>query len=70
MINTNPLLGSLANNSGTTQTFALLAGSLAINAGNDAICAAGVGVPDYGAGGLNQRGIARPQGLHCDIGSY
>jgi predicted outer membrane repeat protein len=70
MSSTDPLLGSLADNGGATQTFALLTGSPAINAGDDAICAAGVGSPDYGAGGVDQRGIARPQGWHCDIGSY
>jgi hypothetical protein len=33
----NPLLGALANNGGSTQTHALLSGSPAINAGNNAI---------------------------------
>jgi CSLREA domain-containing protein len=63
-------LGSLADNGGPTQTFALLTGSSAIDAGNDTVCAAAVGSPTYGAGGLDQRGIARPQGLACDIGAY
>ena len=34
------------------------------------VCAAVVGSPTYGAGGLDQRGVVRPQGAHCDIGSY
>ena len=57
--NTNPLLGPLANNGGPTQTMALLSGSPAINAGDDADCEA-----------TDQRGVARPQGSHCDIGAY
>ena len=39
---------------------ALLAGSPAINAGNDTTCAAAVGAPNYGAGGLDWRGVSRP----------
>ncbi|MBE3067867.1 MAG: hypothetical protein IMZ73_10660, partial [Chloroflexi bacterium] len=42
-----------------TQTIPLLAGSSAIDTGNDATCA-----------GTDQRGIARPQGAHCDIGAF
>jgi hypothetical protein len=52
-------LGALADNGGPTQTFALLLGSHALNAGNDASCPA-----------TDQRGIARPKGSHCDIGSF
>ena len=70
MSNTNPLLGPLANNGGPTQTFALLPGSPAIDAGNDAVCMAAVGAPDYGAGGFDQRGVTRPHGSHCDIGAF
>ena len=68
--NTNPFLDHLANNGGPTQTLALLPGSPAIDKGNDAICAAAVGAPDYGAGGLDQRGVTRPRGFHCDIGAF
>jgi hypothetical protein len=46
-----------------------LPGSAAIDAGTDAICAAAVGGPFYGAGGQDQRGVQRPIGLHCDVGS-
>jgi hypothetical protein len=61
---TDPLLGALADNGGPTRTFALLAGSPAIDAGDDATCA------NAPVNGLDQRGIARPQGAHCDIGSF
>ena len=53
------LLGPLANNGGPTQTMALLPGSAAIDMGDDAVC------PE-----TDQRGVARPQGAHCDIGAY
>ncbi|HUE98485.1 MAG TPA: choice-of-anchor Q domain-containing protein, partial [Anaerolineales bacterium] len=55
----DPLLGSLQNNGGLTETMALGVGSPAIDAGNDANC------PD-----TDQRGVTRPQGIHCDIGAY
>jgi CSLREA domain-containing protein len=57
--NTDPVLGPLANNGGDTQTHALLAGSPAIDAGDDAT-----------APPTDQRGVPRPQGPHSDIGSY
>ena len=63
-INSDPKLGPLQDNGGPTQTMALLPGSAAIDAANDAICAA----PPVN--NLDQRGIARPQGPHCDIGAY
>ncbi|WP_345309022.1 choice-of-anchor Q domain-containing protein [Candidatus Villigracilis saccharophilus] len=59
IIGSDPLLGPLANNGGPTQTMALLSGSPAINAGDDADCEA-----------TDQRGVTRPQGSHCDIGAY
>jgi predicted outer membrane repeat protein len=59
IIGVDPKLGPLANNGGVTQTHALLAGSPAINAGNDDNCPT-----------IDQRGVTRPQGSHCDIGSY
>jgi hypothetical protein len=61
----DPSLGALKNNGGPTQTRALLAGSVAIDAGNNATCAA-----------VDQRGRARPfdgdgNGTPtCDIGAY
>jgi len=66
----DPNLGSLTDNGGPTQTMTLLPGSPAIDAGDDTMCAAAVGSPNYGAGGLDQRGTTRPQGSACDIGAY
>jgi hypothetical protein len=56
---TNPLLGPLANNGGPTDTYALLAGSPAVNAGDNTFCPA-----------TDQRGVSRPQGPACDIGAF
>ena len=58
-INADPLLGSLADNGGPTQTMALDTNSPAIDAAVDANCPA-----------TDQRGVARPQGAGCDIGAY
>jgi predicted outer membrane repeat protein len=55
----DPMLAPLANNGGSTQTMALLSGSPAIDAGDDANCPA-----------TDQRGVSRPQGSKCDIGAY
>jgi hypothetical protein len=57
-IGVNPLLGSLQGNGGTTQTQELLAGSPAIDAGNNTGCPT-----------IDQRGLARPRGPACDIGA-
>ncbi len=46
-----------------------LPGSLAIDAGDDALCTAAVGSPTYGAGGVDQRGFTRPLGAHCEVGA-
>jgi CSLREA domain-containing protein len=56
----DPLLQTLANNGGPTQTNALSLGSLAINTGN---CSGGTITVD-------QRGMTRPQGNACDVGAY
>ncbi len=59
------LLGTLGNYGGNTQTFPLLPGSSAINAGDDSLCAAAP------VSGKDQRGIVRPQGgAACDIGAF
>ena len=50
-------LAALANNGVSTMTHALLGGSLAIDAGT---C----------VNATDQRGVARPQGVTCDIGAY
>jgi CSLREA domain-containing protein len=60
----DPNLGPLADNGGPTQTMALLYPSPALNAGDDATCAASP------VNNLDQRGMTRPQGTHCDIGAY
>jgi hypothetical protein len=59
LTDTNPLLGPLADNGGSTFTQALLPGSPAINAG-----AAVAGVT------TDQRGVPRPQGRGPDIGAF
>jgi hypothetical protein len=65
ILNTGPLLGPLKNNGGLTWIHALLEGSPAIDAGDDAYC------PD-----TDQRDLPRPQDRDnngigvCDIGSY
>lgn len=59
---TNPDLGALASNGGPTQTMALASNSPAVNA---------VPVSVSGcSGSTDQRGVSRPQGPACDIGSY
>jgi CSLREA domain-containing protein len=58
-------LGALTDNGGPTQTLALLPGSAAIDAGDDAVCA-----DINGPNNLDQRGVTRPQGAHCDIGAF
>ena len=60
----DPKLGLLADNGGLTQTMALLSGSPAIDAADNAICAA----PPVN--NLDQRGVTRPYGSNCDIGAY
>ena len=62
---TDPKLGELADNGGPTQTMALGSGSPAIDAGNDTVCTDATTVNK-----LDQRGMARPQGTHCDIGAF
>jgi len=60
IIGVDPLLGPLADNGGSTQTHAPLAGSPAIDAGS----------PDCPPPATDQRGVARPQGAACDIGAF
>ena len=56
-IGLDPRLGTLAYNGGPTFTHALKVGSPALDAGDNATCAA-----------TDQRGVDRPQGPHCDFG--
>ena len=58
-LDADPLLGALGAYGGGTQTLPLLPGSAAIDTGNDTSCPA-----------TDQRGVARPQGTHCDLGAY
>jgi len=55
----DPKLGPLADNGGLTRTRALLAGSPPIDAASTPAC------PTF-----DQRGVLRPQGAACDIGSF
>jgi hypothetical protein len=59
LINTDPLLGPLADNGGRTMTHALLTGSPAIDTADPTTFPA-----------TDQRGVARPQGKGPDIGAY
>ena len=64
------LLGLLADNGGPTQTHAPLPGSEAIDAGDEAVCAAAL------VDGVDQSGVTRPQDgdgdalAVCDIGAF
>lgn len=62
------VLGSLGDYGGPTQTVPLLAGSPAIDHGDDATCANTSGIAPVA--GKDQRGVTRPQGPHCDIGAF
>ncbi len=64
ILGVNPLMAPPADNGGPTWSVALLNGSPAIDAGSDAVCL------DVQVNSRDQRGIVRPQGAHCDIGSY
>src|SRR5262249_54463410 len=61
---TDPMLGSLDDNGGPTQTMALLAGPPAVNR---------IPPGDVGCGtdvDTDQRGVSRPFGSGCDVGAY
>lgn len=55
----DPMLSSFTNHGGPSSTFALQAGSPAIDAGDAASCPV-----------TDQRGATRPQGNGCDLGPY
>jgi CSLREA domain-containing protein len=61
----SPLLGPLQNNGGHAPTYALVAGSAAIDAGTEGGCY-------FGAIELttDERGVKRLLGARCDIGAY
>ncbi|HAE59443.1 MAG TPA: hypothetical protein DCG54_08045, partial [Anaerolineae bacterium] len=58
-LSNDPQLGPLQDNGGFTHTHGIGALSPALNAGHTESCLA-----------TDQRGVARPQGSHCDIGAY
>jgi predicted outer membrane repeat protein len=58
-ITADPLLGTLADNGGETETMALPQGSPALDAGDNATCAS-----------VDQRGRGRPYNATCDIGAF
>jgi predicted outer membrane repeat protein len=59
LLTTDPVLEALQDNGGFTETMALGASSPAIDAASDTDC------PPY-----DQRGVPRPQDIHCDLGAY
>jgi hypothetical protein len=59
----DPLLGSLGDHGGPTQTYFPGLGSAAIDTGDDATC---IAAP---VTNVDQRGVVRPFGTHCDIGA-
>jgi hypothetical protein len=61
-----PGLAPLADNGGPTETHALLAGSPALDAGDPNGCVDAAGAPLT----TDQRGVPRPQGPRCDMGSF
>ncbi|HEY7068171.1 MAG TPA: choice-of-anchor Q domain-containing protein [Chloroflexota bacterium] len=60
-VTATPLLGTLGNYGGPTQTIPLLPGSPAIDAVTHSACPPPA---------TDQRGVARPQGIYCDIGAF
>jgi CSLREA domain-containing protein len=64
VLNLDPLLGPLTDNGGSTQTFALMTGSPAIDKGDNTVCAS------EPVNNKDQRGITRPQGDNCDLGAF
>ena len=67
LVNVNPLLGTLANNGGPTETIALMAASPAIGAGNVAFI---TNPPFLGPPFFDQRGLPRIKNGKVDIGAY
>jgi CSLREA domain-containing protein len=69
LVATDPMLGSLASNGGSTKTHALQVGSLAIDNGDDDVCTNTVG-------NIDQRGVTHPVDGNidgtaaCDIGAF
>ena len=66
----DPKLGPLTDNGGPTQTHALLGGSPALEAGDDCVLTLDGCSSGNPAITTDQRGVARPQGNHVDIGAF
>ncbi len=66
-VHADPLLGTLANYGGLTQTLPLLPGSAAIDAGDSSTCQNTNGTAPVA--GKDQRGVSRPVNA-CDIGAF
>jgi len=66
MLSGNPMLGPLQNNGGPTPTMALLAGSPAIDAGDDSV----LGSPLFLTTDQRGAGFPRNVGAHVDIGAF
>jgi len=60
-LNLGPLM---LNSPGSTPTYALLRGSVAIDAATDCTDLSGAPV------GTDERGVGRPQGIACDVGAF
>jgi hypothetical protein len=70
LIGGDPKLGPLADNGGPTQTMALLAGSPAIDAGDDCVVNNSCTPALTAALTTDQRDFARKVGAHVDIGAF
>lgn len=66
IISTEPLLGPLQNNGGSTPTMSLLSGSPALNTGDDAV----LGAPYNLSTDQRGSGYPRKAGAHVDIGAF
>jgi len=66
LLSGNPMLGPLQNNGGATLTMALLPGSPAIDAGDDAV----LGSPLFLTTDQRGTGFSRLSGPHVDIGAF
>ncbi|HMM68564.1 MAG TPA: choice-of-anchor Q domain-containing protein [Dokdonella sp.] len=62
-VTADPMLAPLGNYGGSVQTRLPLAGSPAIDSGDNGVCA------DIGVNGIDARGVSRPQGPACDLGA-
>ena len=72
-LNVDPILGPLADNGGPTYTHSLLSDSPAINTGNNLVCENQDEFYQdafYRLNNVDQRGMDRPIGPACDIGSF